>query len=152
MLLKSATMLIAGLQVKVFFQDLNFNMLIFKYIFYRIYNFYNKRWPNHDPEIYASYLLLGVVGNTIGITSGLLFYFLQLPFFELKKYFFVLLIPSVIIHYLVFLKNDRYKKYLNKKDYSTKWFQGWRGDVVFYFFFISQAFLILMAFVLRRNF
>ncbi|AHF17317.1 hypothetical protein [Niabella soli] len=30
-------------------------MLFFKYFFYRIYRFYNKRWPDNDPELYGWY-------------------------------------------------------------------------------------------------
>ncbi|AHF17316.1 hypothetical protein NIASO_05635 [Niabella soli DSM 19437] len=31
-------------------------MLFFKYFFYRISSFYNKRWPGKAPEDYAFYV------------------------------------------------------------------------------------------------
>ena len=28
-------------------------MLLVRFLFYKIYNFYNRFWPNNDPELYA---------------------------------------------------------------------------------------------------
>ncbi len=143
---------IERLQEKAFFPGLNSNMIIFKYIFFRIYNFYNKRWPNHDPEIYAVNLVIGSLGITAVFVISAILHFLKFPPYDIRRYYFIILGLVVLISFILFNRNDIYKKYIVPENYTAKWFQGWRGDVVFYFFFISQAFLILMALVLRRNF
>ncbi|AHF17315.1 hypothetical protein NIASO_05630 [Niabella soli DSM 19437] len=44
-------------------------MRFFKYFFYRVYRFYNKRWPNSDPEGYAWYaVFLFAIYWLIGVT------------------------------------------------------------------------------------
>ncbi|ANH79920.1 hypothetical protein A8C56_02060 [Niabella ginsenosidivorans] len=103
-------------------------MLFLKYFFFRIYMFYNARWPDKDPDTYAFsltalftlLLILGIILNLNNI--------LNIPIININsKYKLLYLLGGIvaclpIYNYLI--TNDRYKSFCNINYYKNTIFQS----------------------------
>ena len=122
-------------------------MKIFGFIFYKVYNFYNKRWPKHDPEIYAGLVTMFIIIFTLMFATYATCEFFYIKIKHINLYYFPLLITTIILYYHIFFKNDRYLSFLKEENYKSKFYQSSQVTVAVILLILLPIFF-LIAFIL----
>lgn len=107
-------------------------MKILRYVFYRIYKFYQKKRPKESPEIIATAVVMLILIYCAIALSIIITLSMEYPLMKnAKVYLFPLFVIYMVLSYFLFLKDDKYKKYLVEADYKNKLYQGQNGNIVF---------------------
>lgn len=126
---------------------------LLQFIFYKVYWFYEQRWPDKNPDVYAtSYLTLWLFWNTI--FSVFLFYSVfNLEIFELQdKEKFILMVPGILIAAIAWKKligNDGYKEWIKPELFKDTIYGGQWNDSLFWALFILPFILLILAVTLK---
>ena len=125
-------------------------MKLFKYIFYRIYKFYKWKWPYSYGENYAGCLVIllpafcifFLVLDIIILSSDV-----KLPHFS-RVYILLVAGLFLLLDYFLIHKNDKYLAWINPEDYTNRWYQGWRGNLIMSLFYIIPIIVIFGSLIL----
>ena len=127
-------------------------MRIFGFIFYKVYSFYNKHWPKHDPDIYAeAFIVLLLLSYIFSIFYNIL-ELLHLKLLNINLFYFPIIIISFVFNYYTFFKDDKYLKYINKDLYQNKFYKSWQCELILTIIFVLPIILFFNYFLLAgRN-
>jgi hypothetical protein len=124
-------------------------MNFIRFIFFKIYSFYNRYWPSYHPEVYAF----------CGTAALITFNFISIHFLyilligtstQINPYVaIVFLILSLLICYLIIFKNKNYQKIL-KTELENRQYNGLKGKIIITLYILLSIFLtVFLAFLLR---
>lgn len=124
--------------------------IFIQFIFYNIYKFYNRFWPNHDPELYAYFGTVWLI--SMNFISAFFFSLLLIdsnidegPYIHI--FFFLL---SLFINYNLFLKGRKYIN-LNSNNFKSIIYKDWYGlSLFFIYIFLSFFVYLYLANTLRQ--
>lgn len=125
-------------------------MVFIWFLFYKIYSFYNRFWPNKDPEIYSYIATAFILSlNLYSLHFGYLL--ASNPRKDINEYF--ALVPlgfCLLLVYLGVMKNGRYKN-LSAKDFKSNIYKGAFGNTLIVCYIIASfALVLILAYLIRQ--
>ena len=125
---------------------------LLQFIFFKVYCFYEQRWPNRDPDVYAfMYLVLWICWNILFL-GFIIYNLLHIDSYfweENEKLKFLLFIPGLIIFFTFWKKimtNDTYKKWIKPELFEEPIYNGRSGTLLFWgLFFVPIILAIIMG-------
>lgn len=126
---------------------------LLQFIFYKVYWFYEQRWPEEDGEDFAfPYLILWICWNLI-FSIFLLYSIFGLKIFVLEgSEKFVLIIPGVIIFIIGWRKlmsNGGYKEWIKPELFEDTAYAGQWNNLLFWALFALPFILLILAVALK---
>ena len=122
-----------------------------KILFYHFYKFYNKFWPNNDPDLYSFLLTIALV-FCLFIDIHLLYWILKDPSASISLFSPILfLCVSLAMGYWILLRNRNYREILLKTKADNILYGKFGAILVLLLFLFVIISGIVFANIIRAN-
>ena len=123
-------------------------MKIFEFIFYKVYNFYNKRWPKNDPDIYAGLVITALIMSYILFSFYNILELFNIKFEKINLLYLPILVFSGTLNYFFLIQDDKYLKYINKDLYKHEFYKSWKCKLIVTIIFLIPI-LLGISFIIQ---
>lgn len=130
-------------------------MLIFKYLFYKVYSIYAKRWPRHSPEEYGHYAvciitIFWILGILFNLSSPLKNGPSQTSNIMVKVIGICAAVGIYLFFYMQFLYKDRYIVFCKPEYFEKTILKNKRvANLTMWFFILIPFMLIILAMIIK---
>lgn len=123
-------------------------MILFKYIFYRIFSIYRKKHDKNESSYTAMIFVNLFMFMNIFVVGGLLNNFNLLPvFFKSKIQVVVFMVFLLVINFFVFLHNNKFDDFCDKYEQKANSKSKQKGWIIVLYFIISTSLLFVVPFI-----
>lgn len=123
-------------------------MIIFKYVFYRIFSIYRKKHDKDESSYVAMIFVTLFMFMNIFVVGGIVNNFNLLPvFFKSKIQVIVFMVILLVINFFIFLHKKKYDRFCDEFEQKANSKSKQKGWIIVLYFIISTSLLFVVPFI-----